>query len=689
MTIKTKVSLGFGLLTVIVLVIGAVNWVGNGWVVGASEAAYGMKGIEADLGRVEAARDGFQINPGAATEKVVLDRLGALEGDVSRLRETPSFSALVASLDSILGNLRKFGDEFAGYVSLDREARRRMQENQEAARAFRLSAQETAVRAEARAARLSSLIKRVDDQLDGAVDGGATAGVAALVQAAQRLRGRVEAARTAASLAQALVEQGLLVETGQLTYMLDGSEASEQSIEEAAKNIFLTALKLKKAAPEESGTAVATALSAVNAIRANFQAIKDLESKRTGALAAMSEEGAAVRAEIARTVEAARSEMEDAEQTISRLTLVGVLVAAMLGLGVSVAIVRGVVGPIATMTRAMDKLAEGDTSVAIPALENRDEIGRMAKAVQVFKDNKEEADRLAAAQQADEAAKAARAARIDQLIGTFDREVGSVLDVLSSTANEMTATAENMSALSGQTSQQASAVATATDEASSNVEVVATAAEELAASIAEIERQVAKSADVARQAVSDAEGTRGVVAGLSDAVNKIGDVLGLITDIAEQTNLLALNATIEAARAGEAGKGFAVVAGEVKSLATQTAHATGEIAQQIGQVQAATRDAVDGIGEISRVVAVIDEIATAVASAVEEQGVATQEIARNVQMASAGTREVTTRIADVTDAAVGTGSAASQVLGTAEGLSRHSNHLGLAVEQFLEGVRAE
>jgi methyl-accepting chemotaxis protein len=220
------------------------------------------------------------------------------------------------------------------------------------------------------------------------------------------------------------------------------------------------------------------------------------------------------------------------------------------------------------------------------------------------------------------------------------------------------------------------------------VQTVAAAAEELASSISEISRQVAQSAKVADKALDDAKRTDTVVQALADSANKIGEVVGLISNIAGQTNLLALNATIEAARAGDAGKGFAVVASEVKNLATQTGKATDDISRQITQIQIATKEAVDSIRGISATISEISQIAAAIAAAVEEQGSATQEIARNVQEAASGTQEVSSNIVGVSQGANDTGSAAGEVLSAAGDLSRQAEQLRAEVGQYIDGVKA-
>jgi methyl-accepting chemotaxis protein len=275
-----------------------------------------------------------------------------------------------------------------------------------------------------------------------------------------------------------------------------------------------------------------------------------------------------------------------------------------------------------------------------------------------------------------------------RLTDDFEKNVGAVAGAVSSAATEMHASAQVMSRTATETSEQATSAAGATEQASVNVQTVAAAVEKLSASVSEVGRQVVNSAQIARQAVEEAERTNGTVQSLSEVAEKVGAVVKLISDIAGQTNLLALNATIEAARAGEAGKGFAVVASEVKSLANQTAKATDEIAAQITAMQAATGDAVGAIKGIGDTIGSINDIATAIAAAVEEQGAATREIARNIQEAAAGTQEVSSNIVAVTLAAGETGEAATQVVDAASELSRQAERLTGDVASFLAAARA-
>ena len=352
-------------------------------------------------------------------------------------------------------------------------------------------------------------------------------------------------------------------------------------------------------------------------------------------------------------------------------------------------IARSIVGPLTSMTRAMGRLAGGDLAVEIPSRGKTDEIGDMAKAIDVFKTSMIDTERLRQEQTATEARQAEdRKKDMVRLADQFEQAIGEIVETVSSASGELEASAGTLTTTATRAQDLSTEVASASQEASANVQAVASATEELSSSVSEIARQVQESARIAGEAVGQATKTNARVSELSKAAARIGDVVELISTIAGQTNLLALNATIEAARAGEAGRGFAVVASEVKALAEQTAKATGEIAQQVSGIQAATEESVGSIREISGTIERLSEISSAVAAAVEEQGAATQEISRNVQHAARGTQRVSSNVDDVQRGASETGSASSQVLSAARSLSADSNRLKQEVPKFLNSVHA-
>lgn len=367
----------------------------------------------------------------------------------------------------------------------------------------------------------------------------------------------------------------------------------------------------------------------------------------------------------------------------------GAAVAVLLAILIAAWVGRGLARPIVALEGAMRAITSGDHEVVVPGGNRRDEIGSMARAVEVFKASLIETGRLRAAQEDQRmASEAERRSAVLALAERFETSVGGVVNAVGAASTELRNTAENMARTAEEATQQTATVAEASEEASANAQAVAAAIEELNASINEIAQQVNESAQVAGHAAKQANDTNAEVQGLAMAAQKIGDVVKLISEIAEQTNLLALNATIEAARAGEAGRGFAVVASEVKALASQTSKATDEISAQVGSIQSATRTSVEAIDGITRTIGKVNEIASAIASAVEEQGAATREIAHNVSQAAKGTGEVSANIVGVRDAARETGVAADQVVASAAELSLNGETLKAQVDAFLREVRA-
>ncbi|WP_247647887.1 methyl-accepting chemotaxis protein [Pannonibacter phragmitetus] len=369
-------------------------------------------------------------------------------------------------------------------------------------------------------------------------------------------------------------------------------------------------------------------------------------------------------------------------------TLISTVIAGIVGMICLYAVVFQITRPITQITEAMRQVASGALQTLIPFTDKKNELGAMAGALETFRDNLLETERMRAEQLEAERLNAEKLTSERHTIANrFEATMGQLATSFVRSSNEVAEAARNLSATAEETSRQAQVVAGAAEEASINVQTVASGAEELSASIREISSQVARSAQIANDAAVEAETSSRNVQNLSAAAQQIGEVVELITSIAEQTNLLALNATIEAARAGEAGKGFAVVASEVKGLASQTAKATEEISQKIGEIQSSTNTTVESISRIVRTIGHIQEVAQAISAAVEEQGAATSEIAANTQRAATGADDVTQNIAGVGTAAEMTGAASTQLMTLSSDLNDQSGTLQREVVEFVKTLR--
>ncbi|WP_372396656.1 methyl-accepting chemotaxis protein [Azospirillum sp. HJ39] len=428
----------------------------------------------------------------------------------------------------------------------------------------------------------------------------------------------------------------------------------------------------------------------LKAMEGHMTAMAEITDKRlspTGT--AIGRQLQAIRETIGAGQSALRKEAQETANAAESLSLILTPAAAALAILLAWLIGRSVATPVLAMTSAMGLLAEGDLEVEIPATDRRDEIGAMAAAVQIFRDNMIRTRRVEQeAKEAEVRASEIQRTAMLQMAARFEGSVQGIVETVASAATEMQGAASAMSSTADQTNVQASSVAAAAEQASTNVQTVAAATEELSASIAEIGRQVTTSTQVAARAVEDARRTGEAIDGLVQAAQQIEQVVVLINSIAGQTNLLALNATIEAARAGEAGKGFAVVASEVKQLANQTARATEDIQVKVKEIQAASIGAQAAITGIAGTIDRISDISTGIAAAIEEQNAATGDIASNVAQAARGTGEVSSNILGVNQAASETGSAAGQVLHAAGGLAREAERLRQEVQNFVATIRA-
>ncbi len=671
--IRTRVMAGFGIMLLLIFAMGGKSFMGFlqaetdfGTYREAARSSSTVNGVEAAVVKTELGVKDYLGNPTESSAFAVRSRADdtlALTGEV---RDAATSDADRQALSSIAGNLAAYKAEFDAVVDkqqiIDAEV-------------------SITLNGVGRAIRLT--VNDIKSSMSAGGDPEALAGASDLMMRLMLVRYYVQRYLTQPS---SPVEERIATEIGafksaaqQLQFQLPDAERQQLETVVTRFGQYEQSFALVKTAMAERDSIISDRLNPVG--EALLETAQMLKAQNN-----------AIQEQIG--PELAQS-FKDQELLIVIVSLVG----AVAGLLTAYVIGRSIIGPVKSMTAVMNVLASGDKTVDIPATEQKDEIGEMARALETFKQNLIRNEELAEQQRIEKERREAeeretlarrekRAKRLAELTVNFDGRVQDVLARLAAASGEMDEASESMAGVASRTSTESTSVASASTQAAQNVEMVAAATEELSSSVREIAQQVGTSSQIASKAVNQAKLAESKVSGLVSTSKAIDEVVTMINDIAGQTNLLALNATIEAARAGEAGKGFAVVATEVKSLASQTSAATEDISQKVAEVQSASNEAAGVIKDIAATIVEINEIASSIASAVEEQSAATSEIARNVEEAATGTKEVSRSIVTVQEAATESGSAAEQVRSTSSELSNSAGVMRDVVDTFLSDVKA-
>ena len=639
MRIGNRIALGFAVVMLLSAGIGAVGWFSLRVVTQAANAAREAQDLVIGIDAIRADTLRYRQDPEDGLAAAVGDRLAATAQRLDQVIKTSRWDPSEA--DAAKAAVAEFAQSFTALVEASRK------------NAAALDGMDR------HGAEIAQLTEDFDDA------------------AADDIREQVFAMRLALASMHG-VEQGL--RAGRI------DEATTEMMG-ALRGIFTATLKLKQMTTGTLAENAAKVGETIHEYRTEFESVRAVADHRRAAAERIAQSVGRLEDLLGATAARDGATMDQVQRTTTWLLLAGVLLGLSAGTALAIVLTRGIVRPVRTLTEAMGGLAEGDLSIQIDGTERVDEIGAMARAVGVFKENAEEVRRL----QADKADQEGRARREQRdvrlkLAETMRHTLGSLVDAVTEASATLEHSAQSLSASSAQTTRQAQSVAEAAGQALSSLETVLSAAEDLSHSAGEIASRVVESSDIAREAVAEMTRTDATMNDLSRSAESITDVINLIRAVAGQTNLLALNATIEAARAGEAGKGFAVVAGEVKGLATQTATATSDISEQIEAIQSETADAISAIRKAGEIISRMDHISAQVTATVATQTGATREIVGNLTRAATDTRHVSLNIQDVTRAADSAGTEAAQVLGAARGLAQDAQTLRREVEAFIAGI---